>query len=690
MFPLALRRLVLLLAVSVCFPCRAAESSTLATQLVQIREEVYLMPRTSLRRLEELKKATHRSVRESGHMLDLTSKAYHRLNNTRDGLRAALQLEQLGREHRDDLLLAMGLLDHAYFLSGSVYDAPAARELFRQASEVAATTTDAYVRTQTLVSLAAVTAEEGEPAAALVLLKRAVQFARRSNDADALFMALKLQAETLADLANYDEALEATDEMVALASQRGVPLQTARAHLAEYEIAMRAGRAQRAVSALQQAVDILRALKASEGLPGNLVKLAALKIRLGHYREAEALSESAQALSTFSDTNDDRMLSVFGLGLSRIYLGELGNGSRLSEQALSKLKNSDRYVQLLLDYAQALSARGDVDSALKTYALAGQSALAEARKEKQLSYQVVKKTLLEQKKNNEIALLGRERALKAAELDSERTLKIMWWAISIIATAGCMVIGILYRKVRASNRYLRSTNASLYSQSTSDSLTGLRNRNYFYQHVVAPKPPYSARHGLANTAVHPDGLAGAFFLMDVDRFKAINDDYGHAVGDEVLRTVARRLAETVRDDDVLIRWGGEEFLAFMPAITPFEASEIAERLLSAVCSSPIIVGDTTINASISMGYSVSPITSDDRVLPWEQLVHLCDLALYLSKAQGRNRAYGISGPLELSRDALLAAEADLRQAFADGHIVLCEVASHKGSARPSIPSPMTA
>jgi predicted signal transduction protein with EAL and GGDEF domain len=148
---------------------------------------------------------------------------------------------------------------------------------------------------------------------------------------------------------------------------------------------------------------------------------------------------------------------------------------------------------------------------------------------------------------------------------------------------------------------------------------------------------------------------------------------------------ADRLADSVRGNDLLMRWGGEEFLIFVPDIGQAQACEFARRLLHAVHASPVVSGGESIPTSVSIGFSLWPLDCDGAPLGWEQQVHLADLALYLSKARGRNRAHGVCGPHALDSDTLAAIERDLGQAAEDGAVELVTVSCDDAPAH--LPAP---
>jgi diguanylate cyclase (GGDEF)-like protein len=123
----------------------------------------------------------------------------------------------------------------------------------------------------------------------------------------------------------------------------------------------------------------------------------------------------------------------------------------------------------------------------------------------------------------------------------------------------------------------------------------------------------------------------ALLLIDADRFKAVNDDHGHAVGDAVLRELAARLRERVRREDVVGRWGGEEFVVALPETTPDGAAAVAESLRLAIASTPIVADGAALDVTVSIG--VAAWTGQEL----DELVERADRALYAAKAAGRDR-----------------------------------------------------
>jgi two-component system cell cycle response regulator len=134
-----------------------------------------------------------------------------------------------------------------------------------------------------------------------------------------------------------------------------------------------------------------------------------------------------------------------------------------------------------------------------------------------------------------------------------------------------------------------------------------------------------------------DGAPFAVMVMDLDRFKQVNDHHGHAAGDQVLVEVARRLTDNLRDSDLLARIGGEEFLAILPQSGLQVARRVAERLCVTMEDQPIrLESGAELWVTISIGVAVAG-GSDAAVCPVDRLVELADLALLQSKGAGRNQ-----------------------------------------------------
>lgn len=124
----------------------------------------------------------------------------------------------------------------------------------------------------------------------------------------------------------------------------------------------------------------------------------------------------------------------------------------------------------------------------------------------------------------------------------------------------------------------------------------------------------------------------SLLFVDVDRFKAVNDTHGHGVGDEVLGHVARGIRGTIRESDLVVRWGGDEFVVASAAATPAQLERVAERVRVMVAASEARLHELAVRATVSVGATLAH--AGDSI---ETLVARADEAMYLSKAAGGNR-----------------------------------------------------
>jgi diguanylate cyclase (GGDEF)-like protein len=156
-----------------------------------------------------------------------------------------------------------------------------------------------------------------------------------------------------------------------------------------------------------------------------------------------------------------------------------------------------------------------------------------------------------------------------------------------------------------------------------DPLTGVYNRRFGLGRL-------HEEFGRAVRAGAPLGV----LMLDIDHFKAVNDTYGHLVGDRVLRSVCAIVRSLLREGDLLVRYGGEELLAVMPAASGVDLREMGERLRQAVEDSSVADGEKTVRVTVSAGGAAYPA---HEVTHEEGLIRLADEALYRAKRSGRNR-----------------------------------------------------
>ncbi len=187
---------------------------------------------------------------------------------------------------------------------------------------------------------------------------------------------------------------------------------------------------------------------------------------------------------------------------------------------------------------------------------------------------------------------------------------------------------------RDQTRELQARNRRLEYLATRDEMTGLHNRRYGQQLL---------EQALQRSRRYSEPLAVA--MLDLDHFKAVNDEHGHAVGDDVLREFASLVGAMLRQSDTLIRWGGEEFLLLLPGVDRFSAHATLDRILTRLAQQPLSA------RQLQLAFSAG--IAEPRQATSEKLLERVDTALYQAKQAGRGcitMAEEVSQPLALRED----------------------------------------
>ena len=191
----------------------------------------------------------------------------------------------------------------------------------------------------------------------------------------------------------------------------------------------------------------------------------------------------------------------------------------------------------------------------------------------------------------------------------------------------------------------------------------------------------TARNASGRRSADGSGATDCITLMNIDNFRLVNERLGHDVGDAVLAEVGRRLHRVVRDTDMLVRWGGEEFLVFSPNAHPQQMRMMLERVMNAVGSTPMQVEVHSIPVTISAGLACVPFAGmPEDEFDWQKVVSLADKALHHAKRQGRNRAVAVADLKADEGDAMAAIDADFPDAVAQGLVEVMQVAGPAGGA----------
>jgi len=194
----------------------------------------------------------------------------------------------------------------------------------------------------------------------------------------------------------------------------------------------------------------------------------------------------------------------------------------------------------------------------------------------------------------------------------------------------------LRRLVDERTRQLQTANRRLRESSLTDPLTGLRNRRFLSEQIGHDLAQAVRDH---NTSPRPDNSELAFMMVDLDHFKAINDEYGHATGDDILKHFANLLESQVRRSDYCLRWGGEEFLIVCRHTHQSAIRHCVERLMTEIRDAACNSASHSLEYRCSIGLvRFPPKRLNEGEHPnWEQCVEMADAAAYLAKREGRDR-----------------------------------------------------
>ena len=240
------------------------------------------------------------------------------------------------------------------------------------------------------------------------------------------------------------------------------------------------------------------------------------------------------------------------------------------------------------------------------------------------------------------------------------------------------------RELEEKNDALEVAYKTLEELSLTDPLTGLKNRRFLFKHLDADiaisRRDYE--NWLRGHVKHPPSVSDLiFFMVDMDYFKAVNDNYGHAAGDKVLIQIRELLGQIFRESDFLVRWGGEEFLVVARFIKRSDASLLAERIRRLVSEHIFEIGDgQTIQKTCSVGFACYPfLPTQPELLSWPQVVDIADLALLTAKRTTRNAWVGIFANDEEKPENLFKRLLKKPQEIMDQNLVIAKTSVDPGT-----------
>ena len=494
----------------------------------------------------------------------------------------------------------------------------------------------------------------GQAEAALPNLERALDLAHDMHDDLRTLHATLWLARLYLNTGNFERSTMLLDTARVLALQLGDEAALVEVEGCVSDVADRRGDHAEERRASLAALDHAKSSGSRKWLTHALANLGDSYLKTGDFAESLKYSRQASPATTMHQSSDEKV-ALFNEGLADIGLGNLRAGEKLVSRAIDAALAGDNVLEakdMLHEYADALERSGYLMMALQVhhrYEDISDKSMTDTR---QRAFLELSAKLDNERRAREVELLRRDNALNAAGMETQRLRLQLLLAVAVFIACICVALVWAIGRVRRANARLRDTGEH-------DALTGLRNRRYFNDRL------------LGTDGVRP--AHGCVLLADLDFFKHINDTWGHPAGDAVLRAVSRRLVDALRDSDILLRWGGEEFLGVLAPITAPEADATVQRLLLAIRGDPVGWNGQSIQCSISIGFACFPLAGARPGLPLDQAISLVDKALYEAKHRGRDRACRIDAVNAGDRQALTILGSDPAEACSESAITVVEL-----------------
>ena len=378
------------------------------------------------------------------------------------------------------------------------------------------------------------------------------------------------------------------------------------------------------------------------------------------HQPARAATLARQALPVVLEFGDQRLERTLrhNLSVALVLLRQFEPARREVARVVELARGDDdavRRIVQLRELGEAYAAVNQPREALRLYHEERSLSAETAQRKRESALRQLALKYDSEARQRDLELARRQQALAGQELTNRRLAQFVGLGLAVLMGLSIILMGVMLVRVRDTNKRLKANQSLLRAQSERDPLTNLANRRHFLSVME--------RHA-------GDAFVGALLMIDIDHFKHINDRHGHAAGDSVIREVARRISEAVRAEDLVVRWGGEEFLVFARTVAPDALRHLAERLLTGVGQAPVPTAAGALPVTISVGFAHFPLAPVPLTQHWEQAVNWADMALYTAKSQGRNRAHGIVSVQAEDLQALLRIEADFEAACSAGLVRL--------------------
>ncbi|MEE4302816.1 MAG: diguanylate cyclase [Wenzhouxiangella sp.] len=413
-------------------------------------------------------------------------------------------------------------------------------------------------------------------------------------------------AAALIEQEKLEEATEALETAMAIGEAQGRPNSSVVSNLG-YAVREQ-GRIDEALAHFRRAVEIDRAEGDTGSMAITLKNVGETLIRLGRREEADAALQESMAAYRQADIKPKRL--------------------ELYPVLVENLEQLGRYPEALAMMREYRELSEEIASAEAQARVAElQGAFDLERKERELA----------ESERERLASETRLASIEAAQTRQQHLRTLLMTGVVALALILLLLLRLLQLRTRAhrllaeknaeidqQHRALEESHIQLQRHSIEDELTGLGNRRFVRQLLESELP---------DALVDSPAL---LVLIDLDRFKGINDTFGHPVGDRVLARFAETLRELAGPDDVLARWGGEEFLWLIPAVGMTEAADRCRALADRVRATEFEAACRSLSITCSMGVAPVDLATDNPQAAFDLSFKIADAALYEAKDSGRN------------------------------------------------------
>ncbi|MDO6568337.1 diguanylate cyclase [Alteromonas sp. 1_MG-2023] len=532
----------------------------------------------------------------------------------------------------------------------------------RRAQSIAQTQNIVSLNAKIQMELGLVQMAQGQVQAALYTLKKALNLFRAQRDTKSTAEGLATIGDIFVTLGQLSEANTYYQDALQIAKSNNDKALEAETLGKFGALLLLEGKTTEASKTLKQAISLLKAQGITSEISTTQAWLGEALVKTGETQEGLALLEGSLAFAKSTGRKKLLQQSRLALANAMLSLQQFDDALAYAKNGIIDARQSTdlrSQMDFLSIQVKALAAKGEFKRALDI-----QSVLQSIKEEVLSSGSEVAIAQLQagieiERQAQSIQVLQKTKQLALAEAEQTNLRTTLFWSTLI---AGLLTLFLVWsrltqrqqnirlrREVKQRTKELEQKNSELETAyktleqvSLHDSLTGLYNRHYLESQLPGElkRSSHANKHQQGNNERNQDLLC---FLVDIDHFKRINDEHGHLAGDKVLSQFADVLRDVFRQTDLLIRWGGEEFLVICRHSMRDDLPQLAERCRTAVSENVFhIDGDKSLRVTCSIGFSIlPPVEHLSFEESWKSTFAVVDYCLYATKMSGRNGWIGV-------------------------------------------------